>query len=94
MNFTWFASAFDTDDDALYRLLTMLQMGGVLLLGAGVPEAFNDGDYLGVTLGFIVSFNWGGSCGWCCRRRGKIASTTNATSCSCPGNNRESDRVS
>ncbi|WP_219816660.1 low temperature requirement protein A [Arthrobacter sp. ZGTC131] len=53
MNFTWFASAFDTDD-ALYRLLTMLQMGGVLLLGAGVPAAFNDGDYLAVTLGFIV----------------------------------------
>ncbi|MBT2521727.1 low temperature requirement protein A [Arthrobacter sp. ISL-28] len=53
MNFTWFASAFDTDD-ALYRLLTMVQMGGVLLLGAGVPAAFNDGDYLAVTLGFIV----------------------------------------
>ena len=53
MNFTWFASAFDTDD-AFYRLLTMLQMGGVLLLGAGVPAAFNDGDYLAVTLGFIV----------------------------------------
>ncbi|WP_307102228.1 low temperature requirement protein A [Arthrobacter globiformis] len=53
MNFTWFASAFDTDD-ALYRLLTMLQMGGVLLLGAGVPAAFNDGNYLAVTLGFIV----------------------------------------
>ncbi|WP_461163118.1 low temperature requirement protein A [Arthrobacter sp. R4-81] len=53
MNFTWFASAFDTDD-AFYRLMTMLQMGGVLLLGAGVPAAFNDGDYLAVTLGFIV----------------------------------------
>ena len=43
MSFTWFASAFDTDD-AFYRLLTMLQMGGVLLLGAGVPAALNDGD--------------------------------------------------
>ncbi|WP_247040723.1 low temperature requirement protein A [Arthrobacter rhizosphaerae] len=53
MNFTWFASAFDTDDP-FYRLLTMLQMGGVLLLGAGVPAAFNDGDFLTVTLGFIV----------------------------------------
>jgi low temperature requirement protein LtrA len=53
MNFTWLASAFDTDD-ALYRLLTMVQMGGVLLLGAGVPAAFNDGDYLAVTLGFVV----------------------------------------
>jgi low temperature requirement protein LtrA len=53
MNFTWLASAFDTDD-AFYRLLTMVQMGGVLLLGAGVPAAFNDGDYLAVTLGFVV----------------------------------------
>ena len=53
MNFTWFASSYATDDVA-YRLLTMVQMGGVLLLGAGVPAAFNDGDYLAVTLGFIV----------------------------------------
>ncbi len=34
MNFTWFASAFDCDD-ALYRVLTMVQMGGVLVLAAG-----------------------------------------------------------
>ncbi|HEY0619570.1 MAG TPA: low temperature requirement protein A, partial [Kribbella sp.] len=31
MNFTWFASSYDTDDVA-YRLLTMLQMAGVLVL--------------------------------------------------------------
>ncbi|MGH3356359.1 MAG: low temperature requirement protein A, partial [Nocardioidaceae bacterium] len=30
MNFTWFASAYDTDD-VPYRLLTLLQMGGVLV---------------------------------------------------------------
>lgn len=53
MNFTWFASSFDTDD-APYRLLTMLQMGGVLLLAAGVPSAFADGDFLVVTLGYLV----------------------------------------
>ncbi|WP_345062556.1 low temperature requirement protein A [Leifsonia kafniensis] len=53
MNFTWFASSFDTDD-VPYRLLTMLQMGGVLLLAAGVPAAFNDGDFLVVTLGYLV----------------------------------------
>ncbi|MEH3033517.1 MAG: low temperature requirement protein A, partial [Aeromicrobium erythreum] len=29
MNFTWFATSFDTDD-WLYRVLTFLQMGGVL----------------------------------------------------------------
>ncbi|WP_022884051.1 low temperature requirement protein A [Glaciibacter superstes] len=53
MNFTWFASSFDTDD-VPYRLLTMLQMGGVLLLAAGVPTAFTDGDFLVVTLGYFV----------------------------------------
>ncbi|WP_239437797.1 low temperature requirement protein A [Arthrobacter alpinus] len=53
MNFTWFASSFDTDD-APYRLLTMLQMGGVLVLAAGVPAAFNDGDFLVVTLGYLL----------------------------------------
>ena len=52
MNFTWFASAYDTDD-VPYRLLTMLQMGGVLLLAAGVPTAV-DGDYLAVTLGYLI----------------------------------------
>ena len=34
MNFTWFASAFDCDD-ALYRVLTMVQMAGVLVLAIG-----------------------------------------------------------
>ena len=37
MNYTWFASSFDTDDVA-FRLLTMLQMAGVLVLAAGVAE--------------------------------------------------------
>ncbi|MEV4645959.1 low temperature requirement protein A [Saccharopolyspora sp. NPDC049426] len=53
MNFTWFASAYDTDD-APYRLLTLLQMGGVLVLAAGVPAAFHDYDFLIVTLGYVV----------------------------------------
>ncbi|GAA1582813.1 low temperature requirement protein A [Kribbella sancticallisti] len=53
MNFTWFASAFDTDDVA-YRLLTMLQMAGALVLAAGVPVASEHGDYRGVTLGYLV----------------------------------------
>ena len=36
MNFTWFASAYDTDD-ALYRVVTLVQIAGVLVLAAGVP---------------------------------------------------------
>lgn len=34
-NFSWFASSFDTDD-WLYRLLTFVQMFGVLVLAAGI----------------------------------------------------------
>ena len=43
MNFTWFASAYDTDD-ALYRVVTLVQITGVLILAAGVPRAFDDND--------------------------------------------------
>jgi low temperature requirement protein LtrA len=53
MNFTWFASAYDTDD-GLYRILTLVQMAGVLILGAGVPTAFDHGDFAGVTVGYVV----------------------------------------
>jgi low temperature requirement protein LtrA len=53
MNFTWFASSYDTDD-VPYRLLTMLQMAGVLVLAAGVPTAFADGNFRAVTFGYLV----------------------------------------
>jgi low temperature requirement A protein (LtrA) len=53
MNFTWFASSYDTDD-VPYRLLTLLQMSGVLVLAAGVPSAFGAGDYRAVTLGYLL----------------------------------------
>ena len=39
VNFTWFASAYDVDD-LLYRLLTFVQIVGVLILAAGVDSAF------------------------------------------------------
>jgi low temperature requirement protein LtrA len=39
INFTWFASAYDTDDWP-YRLTTMLQMVGVLVLALGLPAMF------------------------------------------------------
>ena len=38
-NFSWFASAYDTDD-WLYRLTTMIQMVGVIVLALGVPPMF------------------------------------------------------
>jgi low temperature requirement protein LtrA len=39
INFTWFASAYDTDD-WIYRILTMVQMVGVLILALGIPPFF------------------------------------------------------
>ena len=53
MNFTWFASAYDTDD-VPYRLMTLLQMGGVLVLAAGVPAAFDNTDFTAIIVGYIV----------------------------------------
>lgn len=52
MNFTWFATSFDTDD-WLYRVTTIVQMGGVLVLAAGVPQAF-EGDFTLPVVGYIV----------------------------------------
>ncbi|MFC6879433.1 low temperature requirement protein A [Actinomadura yumaensis] len=53
MNFTWFASSYDTDDVA-YRLLTMVQMAGVLVLAAGVPAAAGRSDYRAVAIGYLI----------------------------------------
>ncbi len=52
LNFTWFASAYDNDDVG-YRLLTLLQVVGVLILAAGVPRAFDD-HFATVVLGYVV----------------------------------------
>lgn len=53
MNFTWFASAYDTDD-VLYRVTTLVQMAGVLVLAAGVPTAFDHGDFTAITIGYLI----------------------------------------
>lgn len=53
MNFTWFATSFDTDD-WLYRVLTIVQMGGVLVLAAGVVPAFQEHDFRLAILAYIV----------------------------------------
>jgi low temperature requirement protein LtrA len=53
MNFTWFASAYD-NDDVLYRLVTLVQIAGVLVLAAGVSRAFEDHDYAVVLLGYVI----------------------------------------
>ncbi|MDQ3442649.1 MAG: low temperature requirement protein A [Chloroflexota bacterium] len=53
MNFTWFASAYGSDD-WLYRLLTLVQMAGALIMAAGVPEAMNENRYPIVIVGYMV----------------------------------------
>jgi low temperature requirement protein LtrA len=53
MNFSWFASAFDSDD-VPYRLMTLVQMGGVLILAAGLAPAFEDGDFATVVVGYVL----------------------------------------
>ncbi len=39
INFSWFASAYDTDD-WIFRIVTMVQMTGVLVLAIGLPRMF------------------------------------------------------
>jgi low temperature requirement protein LtrA len=48
LNYSWFASAYDTDD-WVFRLATMVQMVGVIVLSLGLPQMFasiGDGDQL------------------------------------------------
>ncbi len=59
INFTWFASAFDTDD-WLQRGLTMVQMIGVIILALGIPPVFESidrgepFDFVLVAVGYVV----------------------------------------
>ncbi|WP_433547217.1 low temperature requirement protein A [Streptomyces sp. CA-294286] len=53
VNFTWFASAYD-NDDVFYRLAVLVQIAGVLVLAAGVPRAFDDGDWAVCIAGYVV----------------------------------------
>ena len=59
INFAWFASAYDTDD-WIFRLLTMVQMAGVLILALGLPTMFDSLEHGGhvdnsvMVLGYVV----------------------------------------
>jgi low temperature requirement protein LtrA len=44
INFSWFASAYDTDD-WVFRLATMVQMLGVLIFALGLPDMFASLDH-------------------------------------------------
>ena len=43
INFSWFASAYDTDD-WVFRVATMVQMVGVIILALGLPQVFHSID--------------------------------------------------
>ena len=59
INFSWFASAYDTDD-WIYRIATLVQMVGVLILALGLPDVFESiehGEHVDngvVVLGYVV----------------------------------------
>ena len=46
LNYSWFASAYDTDD-WVFRLATMVQMVGVIVLALGLPQLFESIDHGG-----------------------------------------------
>ncbi len=50
--YTWFASSFD-NDSVQFRLATLWQMVGALVLAAGVEKAFN-GDLSILVLGYVI----------------------------------------
>jgi low temperature requirement protein LtrA len=59
VNFAWFSSAYDTDD-WIFRLVTMVQMIGVLVLALGLPRMFasiEHGQHLDnsvMVLGYVI----------------------------------------
>lgn len=53
MNYTWMASAYD-NDDALFRLLTMVVMAGSLTVAAGVDSFFATSSLLMLVIGYVV----------------------------------------
>ena len=53
MNFSWFASAYDTDD-WLYRLTTFVQMAGALAIAAGAQRAMLENDFGAIIVGYVI----------------------------------------
>jgi low temperature requirement protein LtrA len=53
INYTWFSSAYDTDD-VPFRLLTFVQLTGALIVAAGIPRLFENLDLRVVVAGYVV----------------------------------------
>jgi low temperature requirement protein LtrA len=53
VNFSWFASAFDTDDVA-YRVVVLIQIAGNLTIAAGIPRFFERMDVTIMVAGYVI----------------------------------------
>ena len=54
LNYSWFASAYDTGD-VVFRLMTFVILTGVLVLAAGIPDIFKDDpDFKIVVVGYLI----------------------------------------
>lgn len=54
VNYSWFASAYDTDD-VIFRIGTFVIMGGALTLAAGTPRAFGEEhDFRVLVAGYVI----------------------------------------
>jgi len=53
LNYTWFASAYDSGD-IIFRLLTFVVMTGVLVVAAGTPRAAEDQDFGMLVVGYVI----------------------------------------
>ncbi len=53
MNVTWFASAYDSED-VLWRLSIFVVIAGALVLASGIPSAFEERDFLIVTIDYCI----------------------------------------
>ncbi|MFL6156918.1 MAG: low temperature requirement protein A [Marmoricola sp.] len=54
LNYSWFASAYDTGD-VVFRLTTFVIMTGVLVLATGIPDIFaEDPDFTIVVIGYLI----------------------------------------
>jgi low temperature requirement protein LtrA len=53
MNFSWFSSAYDTDD-VPYRVAVLVQMAGVLVVAVGIPRAETNRDFVVILAGYLI----------------------------------------
>ena len=54
LNYTWYSSAYDTED-VPFRLATLIQIIGALVIASGVHKAFKEFDFSIVTIGYFIT---------------------------------------